>query len=1028
MSSLSGGTKEINTSYINLILYQSQFCESSLNLKNIFPYGISIQFDNNPEKFIEPIENINEIFNSSQKDFKYYINNNKSQKHLIKIYCFTKSIFIVKKKFASVKIAVNANNINRNYKEKRVKKWYYLKNNNGEVIIKILLSIDIITIRNISNNLGNKRLSQNEKDLDNNISINKPNNINIHFNSISNNNLNCVPSSTYMSTSHYISSSNHSLKSSSTKTNNSNLSNPLINNPNNNNLLSSIIEKDDSMTYYENDANNEKFGEILSNNLLISIQNLFKKSNQKLFLQYKNLTQKKQLLGKEENNYFKNKKYFEEKKINLKNSTKIFETKRQIYENNFLDLTEIYKKYERNIYKSNIEKDLNTYDNDILLNINNICINQQNLEEVFLEEKMTKNYFGQYTMTKNVKEIEKSAINNYYNSKGYSFESNNYKNSLYLYGNGGNSNKVLFNVMFDNRSIYTNNNNFIIKPSPISFKFKQINKELSVSISDSKSHSAEKNNNNDNDKKRLTTDYSKSSLNILDDLYIFDEIPDTKRNKGSKSNNIAKNNLALKIDGISNINNTYNYKNKFREENKNINKDLNNKKNCNNMNLICLRKNRKKVKINDDYNNSYYRLENKYYTITTVDNKSKNKDKDIIFLNKKIASKKTENNYNNNIIKKDLDKKSSEKEINNNNTDSITMNKHSYKSIFKQKIENIQINKTENNTIKNNTKNNLQISTKTENKNNTKIHEDKDIKNKKNNRVFKNILASNRNKDNSKREKKSSIITENDDNKSSNNSLLGINSILPSKLLSLDNNSRNVKYIKNNTNPIKNNKNCKKNRNCIKLQKKNELNIETDNVINHFFYTNDTKTKTNTNINKKISFYSNTIEQNQKKNTIDSGCSSKIITKKNTNLNMFNKINNTVYYNLINKKVENKKINNKNNNKNVGVVSKLIHNKKINTKNISNFDSKISFYIRKNKTINDSDIKTNNVKNSNKYGTNKIMTDTTTNTTKNNKIIKIPKNKNNQYYYLINNSHIKPLVNNNKSKKALLTILNNRYN
>ena len=1020
MSSLSGGTKEINTSYIHLILYQAQFCESTLNLKNIFPYGISIQFDNNQEKFIEPIENINEIFNSSQNDFKYFINNNK-QKHLIKINCFTKSIFIIKKKFASVKIAVNANNNNKKDKEKRVKKWYYLKNNNGEVIIKILLSIDIITIRNISNNSNNKIFFQNENDLDNNISINKPNNMNIHFNSISNNNLNGIPSSTYMSTSHYISSSNHSLKSSSTKTNNSNLSNPNINNlNNNNNLLSSIIEKDDSMTYYENDTTNEKFGELMSNNLLISIQNLFKKSNQKLFLQYKNLTQKKQLLGKEENNYFKNKKFLEEKKVNFKNNTKIFETKRQIYENNFLDLTENYKKYENNIYKSNIEKDLNTYDNDILLNINNICINQQNLEEVFLEEKMTKNYFGQYTMIKNLKENEKSAINNYYNSKGYSFESNNYKNSLYLYGNGGNSNKVLFNIMFDNRSIYTNNN-FIIKPSPISFKFKQINKELSVSISDSKSHSEEKNDNKDNDKKRLTTDYSKSSLNILDDLYLFDEIPDIIRNKGSKSNNIAQNNLALKIDDICNNNNTYNYQNKFRKENKNNNKVLNNKNNNNNMNLICLRKNRKKIKINDDNNNSYYHLDNKYYTITSVDNKSKKKDN--ICLNKKIIAKKIENNNNNNTVVKDLDKKSSEKNIN-NNTDSI-LNKHSFKSIFKQKIENIQINKTENNIIKNNTKNNLQISTKIENKN-SKIHEDKDIKNKKHNRVFKNILASNRNKDNSKREKIRSIITENDDTKSSNNSLLGINSILPTKLLSIDNNSRNFKYIKNNTNPIKNNNKCKKNRNCIKLQKKNDLNIETDNLINHFFYTNETKTKKNTNINKKISFYSNTLEQNQKKNTIDSVCSSKIITKKNTNFNLHNKINKTVYYNLINKKIENKKIINKNTTKN-NFVNK-IHNKKINTKNISNFDSKLYFYTTKNKTINDSDIKNNNTKNNNKFNTSKIMTETTINPTKNNKIIKITKNKNNQNCYLINNSHIKPFVNNNKTKNTILSMLNNRYN
>jgi hypothetical protein len=66
---------------------------------------------------------------------------------------------------------------------------------------------------------------------------------------------------------------------------------------------------------------------------------------------------------------------------------------------------------------------------------------------------------------KNFKDNEKSVINNYYNNKGYSFESNNYKNSLYLQGNGGNSNKVLFNIMYDNKSIINitkNVNNTII--------------------------------------------------------------------------------------------------------------------------------------------------------------------------------------------------------------------------------------------------------------------------------------------------------------------------------------------------------------------------------------------------------------------------------------------------------------------------------------------------------------------------------------------------------------------------------------
>ncbi len=87
MSSLSGGIKDEKYSYLNLILYQSLFCNNTQNIKNIFPYRMSIQFDNNSEKFIDSIKNINEIFNSSQNEFKYIINNNQ-HKHLIKINCY----------------------------------------------------------------------------------------------------------------------------------------------------------------------------------------------------------------------------------------------------------------------------------------------------------------------------------------------------------------------------------------------------------------------------------------------------------------------------------------------------------------------------------------------------------------------------------------------------------------------------------------------------------------------------------------------------------------------------------------------------------------------------------------------------------------------------------------------------------------------------------------------------------------------------------------------------------------------------
>ena len=160
MSSLSGGIKAEKYSYINLILYQSLFCNNTQNIKNIFPYGISIQFDSNSEKFIDSIKNINEIFNSSQNEFKYIINNNQ-HKYLIKINGYIKSQFVAKKIFASVKIAVKPFNLIKNNKEKNVKKWYYLKNKNGELMLKLLLSIDIYSILNLSNNIQNDNKNKN---------------------------------------------------------------------------------------------------------------------------------------------------------------------------------------------------------------------------------------------------------------------------------------------------------------------------------------------------------------------------------------------------------------------------------------------------------------------------------------------------------------------------------------------------------------------------------------------------------------------------------------------------------------------------------------------------------------------------------------------------------------------------------------------------------------------------------------------------------------------------------------------------
>lgn len=1015
MSSLSGGSKDRNISFIKIILYQSQFCQNSFNIKNYFPYGISFQFDKFPEKYIDSIKNINEIFDHSKTEFKYIIYNIQ-QKHLIKINCYNKSISSIKNIFASVQIAVNPNSLN-NF-EKNIRKWYYLKNKKGEVFIKLLLSIDLYNIQNDSNYYAN-----NENEFNNNILIKDHKNINLRLNSISNNNLNGIQSSTYISTSHYISSSNISLKSSSSKTNNSNISYTIINpnnilylnnkiNKNNEkaNLLTSIVEKDDSMTNNENDSS-DKYGEFNSNNLNINIKNLIKKTNQKLFIKSKNLIQSKQNLNKEENKFLKKKKEINDRIIKFKNDIKILDKKKQMYENKYLDFIVNYNQKEKKFYKSNLEKDINSFEKDILYNINNIYINQKNLDEILLGEKMNKNYFCQYQKT--IKEIEKSIINNYYN-KGYSFESNNFKHSLLLYGNEGNSYKKLYNINTDNK-IFNNNNNSNFKPSPIRIKYHRINKEYSISISNSNSPCSEKcdsnfktlnnNNSNKNSRKRMITNYSKSTLNILEDLIIFDEILEINKNKASKSNDILKNNLEINIDGISNIkiNNHKNKETNAYKKNKQKNKKIYH------YNLFQNKIKKYKIRINDDNNNSYYHLEDKYLLTTITNNKLKNKD--INSTNKKLSPKI----FKIGVIKKDLDiKKFSQNWINNNVT------KNSNNSIkIKENIGNNTINKDLNYiNIKNNFNNkNILDSKKPENQINNKFQIQRN-NSKKNNRVIKNIFLPSKDKNTSKRKKNNIANIEIlDNNKSINSSTLRIESIFPKNITTTDHNkfknSRYNKYIQYYSHPNNNLKSkSKKNKsNYVQLNKKKELNNKQESLINHFYYSNDSYSKIK-NINRKISF--NSIYNIEiKKEDINIDYSSRIINKNNT----FNK-NKTNERNLTNKKISNiiKVKNNINKKPFLNKKSNFITTNK-NTTNIESSNSKISFYNKKSNTINEGD-NTNQKIIKNKLNNNKIfyhknLNESYQNRNKNNKneINKTQIIKNNQYLCLINNSNIKPMFN-----------------
>ena len=106
--------KEKKYTYLKLIIYEAHLLQKTEKIKNIFPYIISIQFNQNTEKLISPIKKANETFNISKSNFKYLIRN-KDKKVLIRINCYTKAFFNIKKNFASGLIVLeNLNNINNN--------------------------------------------------------------------------------------------------------------------------------------------------------------------------------------------------------------------------------------------------------------------------------------------------------------------------------------------------------------------------------------------------------------------------------------------------------------------------------------------------------------------------------------------------------------------------------------------------------------------------------------------------------------------------------------------------------------------------------------------------------------------------------------------------------------------------------------------------------------------------------------------------------------------------------------------------
>ena len=119
--------------YITITLYQSKICRSS---DNYLPYTLSIKYNDQSPLETEKITKFQTIFHEETFHFNISSSFQSNTNHTISINAYTRTLLVIKNYFAKVIIPFNI------LKNPNQKQWYFLKDNNDEIVLKILLSID----------------------------------------------------------------------------------------------------------------------------------------------------------------------------------------------------------------------------------------------------------------------------------------------------------------------------------------------------------------------------------------------------------------------------------------------------------------------------------------------------------------------------------------------------------------------------------------------------------------------------------------------------------------------------------------------------------------------------------------------------------------------------------------------------------------------------------------------------------------------------------------------------------------------
>ena len=264
-------TIEIDKAFIKITIYKSQIFNE---YNNILPYTLYLKLGNFPEQKLMTIKDINQTFESPSNEYIFELNLTEKEKkedilkYSLTFEAYTKSVYFINKKFASINIPIFLKKINIG------KQWYILKDNNDEYCIKILINIEINMpndLWNITNKNFFSKINNSFSNQTNDLSVRKTNEQSINTNKINNkingsNNNNHYQN--YISNYYtHLSTNIHSLNSISLLKRNSHSNNSLLAN----NKSSPILFNNNLSNYCSNisyillDKEKDKYEEINTN-------------------------------------------------------------------------------------------------------------------------------------------------------------------------------------------------------------------------------------------------------------------------------------------------------------------------------------------------------------------------------------------------------------------------------------------------------------------------------------------------------------------------------------------------------------------------------------------------------------------------------------------------------------------------------------------------------------------------------------------------------------------------------------------